>query len=158
MSLRVIQWATGGVGVAAIKGVLEHPDLELVGCWVHSKSKSGKDVGEIIGTDPVGVTATDSVLCHLGEQGIGVAHQQLWQGAAAVEGVDGPARGGLPVRCEAPARADACTQRALHVAHAHQRGAGGLLPSAIDHELPDRRSAFSPNRTRITSRFCSAIR
>ena len=61
MSLRVIQWATGGVGVAAIKGVLEHPDLELVGCWVHSKTKSGKDVGEIIGTEPVGVTATDSV-------------------------------------------------------------------------------------------------
>ena len=61
MSLRVIQWATGGVGVAAIKGVLEHPDLELVGCWVHSKSKSGKDVGEIIGTERVGVVATDSV-------------------------------------------------------------------------------------------------
>ncbi len=61
MTLRVVQWATGSVGVAAIKGVLEHPDLELVGCWVHSKTKSGKDVGEIIGADPVGVTATDSV-------------------------------------------------------------------------------------------------
>jgi hypothetical protein len=60
MSLRVIQWATGSVGVAAIKGVLEHPDLELVGCWVHSKAKSGKDVGEIIGAEPLGVTATDS--------------------------------------------------------------------------------------------------
>ena len=61
MSLRVIQWATGGVGIAAINGVLEHPDLDLVGCWVHSKDKSGKDIGEIIGTDPIGVTATDSV-------------------------------------------------------------------------------------------------
>ncbi|MGB3894610.1 MAG: dihydrodipicolinate reductase, partial [Mycolicibacter sinensis] len=60
MSLQVIQWATGSVGVAAIKGVLEHPDLELVGCWVHSKAKSGKDVGEIIGAEPLGVTATDS--------------------------------------------------------------------------------------------------
>ena len=47
MGLRVVQWATGGVGVAAIKGVLEHPDLELVGCWVHSEDKAGKDVGEI---------------------------------------------------------------------------------------------------------------
>ena len=27
MGLRVVQWATGGVGVAAIKGVLEHPCL-----------------------------------------------------------------------------------------------------------------------------------
>ena len=61
MGLRVVQWATGGVGVAAIKGVLEHPDLELVGCWVHSEDKAGKDVGEIIGTEPLGVTATNSV-------------------------------------------------------------------------------------------------
>ena len=49
MGLRVVQWATGGVGVAAIKGVLEHPDLELVGCWVHSKDKAGKDVGDLVG-------------------------------------------------------------------------------------------------------------
>jgi hypothetical protein len=61
MSLRVIQWATGSVGVAAIKGVLEHPELELAGCWVHSEAKSGKDVGEIIGTPPLGVTATNSI-------------------------------------------------------------------------------------------------
>jgi hypothetical protein len=61
MVLRVVQWATGGVGVAAIKGVLEHPELELVGCWVHSEAKSGKDVGEIIGVDPLGVTATNDV-------------------------------------------------------------------------------------------------
>ena len=46
MGLRVVQWATGGVGVAAIKGMLEHPDLEFVGCWVHSADKAGKDVGE----------------------------------------------------------------------------------------------------------------
>ncbi|HTY27433.1 MAG TPA: dihydrodipicolinate reductase [Mycobacterium sp.] len=61
MALRVVQWATGSVGVAAIKGVLEHPELELAGCWVHSKAKAGRDVGEIIGTDPLGVTATDSI-------------------------------------------------------------------------------------------------
>src|SRR6204780_4936504 len=61
MSLRVVQWATGSGGVAAIKGVLEHPELELAGCWVHSEAKGGKDVGEIIGTPPVGVTATNSL-------------------------------------------------------------------------------------------------
>jgi len=61
MTLRVVQWATGGVGVAAIKGVLEHPDLELVGCWVHSEAKSGKDVGELLGGDPLGVVATNDV-------------------------------------------------------------------------------------------------
>lgn len=61
MALRVVQWATGSVGTAAINGVLEHPELELAGCWVHSKAKSGKDVGEIIGGAPLGVIATDSI-------------------------------------------------------------------------------------------------
>ena len=58
--LRVIQWATGGVGKAAIEGVLRHPELELVGCWVHSPGKHGKDVGDIVGIGPVGVPATTS--------------------------------------------------------------------------------------------------
>lgn len=61
MAYRVVQWATGGVGIAAIKGVLEHPDLELVGCWVHSEAKNGQDVGELIGGETLGVAATNSV-------------------------------------------------------------------------------------------------
>ncbi len=58
--IKVVQWATGGVGKAAIEGVLSHPDLELAGCWVHSAGKDGKDVGELLGTGPVGVVATSS--------------------------------------------------------------------------------------------------
>ncbi|MEY2404266.1 MAG: hypothetical protein QOD38_1817, partial [Acidimicrobiaceae bacterium] len=61
MALRVIQWATGGVGRAAIEGVLGHPELELVGCWVHSADKKGRDVGELLGRAPLGVAATDDV-------------------------------------------------------------------------------------------------
>ncbi|WP_344733741.1 hypothetical protein [Nocardioides fonticola] len=60
MAIRVVQWATGGVGKAAIEAVLAHPDLELVGTWVHSDAKHGKDVGEILGIEPVGVAATTS--------------------------------------------------------------------------------------------------
>ena len=59
--LRVIQWATGGVGQAAIEGVITHPELELVGCWVHSAAKNGRDVGELIGREPIGVVASDDV-------------------------------------------------------------------------------------------------
>ena len=59
--MRVIQWATGSVGKAAIEGILLHPDLELVGCWVHSDSKNGVDVGEILGIEPLGVAATSSM-------------------------------------------------------------------------------------------------
>jgi len=47
------------VGRAAIEGVVAHPDLELVGAFVYSPDKAGRDVGEICGIDPVGVTATD---------------------------------------------------------------------------------------------------
>lgn len=63
MSLKVIQWATGGVGRAAIEGILAHPELELVGCWVHSEEKAGRDVGELCGLAPLGVIAT----CDVGE-------------------------------------------------------------------------------------------
>jgi 2,4-diaminopentanoate dehydrogenase len=61
MPYRVIQWATGGVGRGAIEGVVSHPELELVGCWVHSRSKNGRDAGEIAGIGPIGVTATQDV-------------------------------------------------------------------------------------------------
>ena len=60
-SYRVIQWATGGVGRAAIEGVLAHPDLTLAGCWVHSGDKDGVDAGVLAGRDPIGVTATTDV-------------------------------------------------------------------------------------------------
>lgn len=58
MSYRVIQWATGNVGRAAIEGVAAHPELELVGCWVSSDAKVGRDAGEIAGIGALGVTAT----------------------------------------------------------------------------------------------------
>jgi 2,4-diaminopentanoate dehydrogenase len=61
MSLRVIQWATGGVGRAAMEGVIEHPDLELAGAWVHSPTKEGVDLGTLLGREPLGVTATGDV-------------------------------------------------------------------------------------------------
>ena len=60
MAIRVVQWATGGVGTAAMQGVLAHPDLELVGAWVHSEAKHGRDLGELVGEDPIGVAATTS--------------------------------------------------------------------------------------------------
>jgi hypothetical protein len=60
MTLRVVQWATGGVGRAAIEGIRLHPELDLVGCYVHSDDKDGVDVGELVGTEPLGVLATSS--------------------------------------------------------------------------------------------------
>lgn len=58
MTYRVIQWATGTVGVHAVPAIHHHPDLELTGLWVHSDDKAGRDAGEICGIDPIGVAAT----------------------------------------------------------------------------------------------------
>jgi hypothetical protein len=41
--------------------VVEHPEYELVGCFAHSESKIGKDVGDIVGIGKTGVLATGSI-------------------------------------------------------------------------------------------------
>jgi len=61
MSLKVIQWATGGIGRAAIAGIARHPQLELVGCWVHSEDKVGRDAGELAAIESLGVAATNDI-------------------------------------------------------------------------------------------------
>ncbi|MCZ6784979.1 MAG: hypothetical protein O7G30_16900 [Proteobacteria bacterium] len=58
---RVVQWATGVVGSAALRGILRHPKLELVGVKVYSEAKEGLDAGDIIGTDRTRVRATRDV-------------------------------------------------------------------------------------------------
>ena len=58
---RIIQWATGHQGRHVIEMIAGdgRPHLELVGCWVSSKDKIGRDAGEIAGVGPLGVEATD---------------------------------------------------------------------------------------------------
>ena len=56
--LRVVQWATGTVGKAAMRAVIGHPDLELVGARVYSEAKEGIDAGTLCGLPPIGVSAT----------------------------------------------------------------------------------------------------
>jgi 4-hydroxy-tetrahydrodipicolinate reductase len=59
MTYRVVQWSTGNVGVPALHGIISHPDLQLVGLWVHSTAKAGADAGTLCGLPPIGVTATN---------------------------------------------------------------------------------------------------
>lgn len=59
--LRVVQWTTGRTGRAAVRGMVGHPVLDLVGCYAFAPDKVGRDVGELCGLDPIGVTATDDV-------------------------------------------------------------------------------------------------
>jgi hypothetical protein len=58
---RVIQWATGTVGKAALKHFIENPVIELVGVYVTNPQKIGKDAGELVGLPPTGVIATNDV-------------------------------------------------------------------------------------------------
>jgi hypothetical protein len=58
---RVIQWATGAQGVESIRAMIDRPDLELAGGWVHSAEKEGQDLGVIAGRDPIGVTGTRDI-------------------------------------------------------------------------------------------------
>src|SRR6201988_5362372 len=58
MAIRVAVWGPGSMGVIALRGVIDHPELELVGVVVHSDSKAGRDAGELCGIAPVGVVAT----------------------------------------------------------------------------------------------------
>jgi 4-hydroxy-tetrahydrodipicolinate reductase len=55
---RVVQWGTGAVGLHALRFVLDHPELELVGLKCHTDAKAGRDAGEIAGRAASGVTAT----------------------------------------------------------------------------------------------------
>ena len=58
---QIIAWSTGHVGIHALRGIIRHPDMELVGLWVHSPDKVGRDAGELAGRDPVGVAATNDI-------------------------------------------------------------------------------------------------
>ncbi|WP_019926135.1 hypothetical protein [Nocardia sp. BMG111209] len=61
-NLRVAQWATGTIGTHALRSVIEHPDMTLVGLRVYSDGKQGSDAGTLSGLDTVtGVTATADI-------------------------------------------------------------------------------------------------
>ena len=59
---RVVQWAAGTVGRCAMRAVVRHPKMELVGLKVFSDAKVGQDIGVLAGLDkPVGINATQSI-------------------------------------------------------------------------------------------------
>jgi 2,4-diaminopentanoate dehydrogenase len=61
VTYRIIQWGTGNVGKHALRTIVERPGYELVGLRVYNPDKVGKDAGELLGRDPLGVRATDDI-------------------------------------------------------------------------------------------------
>jgi hypothetical protein len=56
---RVVQWATGAVGSAQLREVIDDPRLELVGLLVFDPDKVGTDAGAFVGRGTTGVIATN---------------------------------------------------------------------------------------------------
>ena len=57
--IKVVQWATGAVGGAQLRAVIDDPDLDLVGLFVYSPDKVGVDAGTLVDRGPTGVLATN---------------------------------------------------------------------------------------------------
>jgi 4-hydroxy-tetrahydrodipicolinate reductase len=83
MAHRVVVWGTGFVGKMVLREVFDHPHFDLVGVGVSTPAKVGVDVGEICGTAPVGVAATDDIEALIALEPDAVAHYGPTAGFAA---------------------------------------------------------------------------
>jgi hypothetical protein len=61
MAVRVIHCGTGLTGTEALRAIIADPALELVGQYVTTPGKVGKDSGELVGLGKTGVIATDDL-------------------------------------------------------------------------------------------------
>lgn len=61
MTYRVVQWATGAMGTAILRTMLDHPGIDVVGTYVYGEAKAGRDVGDLARRDATGVLATSDV-------------------------------------------------------------------------------------------------
>ena len=160
MVLRVIQWATGSVGVAAINGVLTHPELELVGCWVHSKAKRGKDVGEIIGSDArIGVVATDDADTVLATDADAVIYAPLLPDVGEVAALLRSGKNVVtPVGWFYPSAKQAAPLQAAALAGNATLHGAGIGPGAVTELFPLLLSAMSTAVTFVRAEEFSDLR
>lgn len=83
--LRVVQWTTGNVGRRALRAIVRHPDLELVGVFAHSPDKVGRDAAELCGLDdPTGVLATADIADLLALGPDACSYNPLWPDVATL--------------------------------------------------------------------------
>lgn len=79
MTLRVLQWTTGNVGRRALRAILRHPDLDLVGVFAHSPSKVGVDAADLCGHEALtGVRATSDVDALLSLRADACSYNPMW--------------------------------------------------------------------------------
>lgn len=159
MALRVVQWATGGVGVAAIRGIIEHPDLELAGCWVHSAAKAGRDAGELAGLEPIGVVATGSVEEILSLEADAVIYTPLMANADEVAALLRSGKNVVtPVGWLYPSERSGAPLRAAAVEGGVTLHGTGIAPGGISEKFPLMLSAMSTGVTFVRAEEYSDLR
>jgi hypothetical protein len=160
MRHRVIQWATGGVGRAAIQGIVRHPELELVGCWVHGRSKDGRDAGELAGIAPLGVKATRDVDALLALDADCVLYSPILGDAALLERILRSGKNVVtPLGWFYPWRSPdvAALEAACHAGRVTFHGTG-IHPGGITERFPLMVSALSGSVTHVRAEEFSDIR
>jgi len=160
MTYRVVQWATGNVGRAAIEGVLAHPDLELAGAFVYSAAKAGLDVGEICDIDQVGVIATDKVDDILALEADCVVYSpMLADHAEVIRLLESGLNVVTPVGWIYPFRSHdvAAVEAACRAGDATLHGSG-INPGGITEQIPLLLSAFCKDIRHVRAEEFSDIR
>jgi len=157
--LKVIQWATGGVGRAAIAGVVAHPELELVGCWVHSADKAGRDAGELCGLGALGVAATHDVEALLALPADCVVYSPIMPDPGLVARLLGSGKNVVtPLNWFYPGKRDvAALEAACHRGGSTLHGTG-IHPGGITERFPLMVSALSSAITHVRAEEFSDIR
>jgi hypothetical protein len=159
VTYRVIQWATGGVGRAAIEGIVSHPELELVGCWVHSSDKVGRDVGEICGTGRLGIAATDDVEALLALDADCVMYAPIMADKAQVVRILESGKNVVtPLNWFYPGKRDVADLEAACLAGGVTLHGTGIHPGGITERFPLMISALSRCVTHVRAEEFSDIR
>ena len=159
VSFRVIQWATGGVGRAAMEGVLAHPELELAGAWVHSPEKDGTDLGALLGREDLGVTATRDVDALLASEADCVLYSPIFADPGVVAAILESGKnvvtplGWFYPPPEEREKFDAIAKRAGVTLHGT-----GINPGGITERFPLMISALSGSVTHVRAEEFSDIR
>lgn len=86
--IRVIQWATGSMGKACLRAVLDDDRFQLVGVYVYGEAKAGRDAGDIARRAETGVIATRSMAEILALEADVVVHTPMLSSPYAAHDVD----------------------------------------------------------------------
>ena len=159
VTYRVVQWATGNLGRAAIEGIVAHPELELAGVWVRSEEKVGVDAGTLAGIDPLDVSATNKIEDIIAIKPDCVLYAPLMADESEVVRlleagihVVTPLNWFYPGHIDVPALRTACDKGGA-VLHGT-----GIHPGGMTEKIPLVLGAFSQNITYVSSEEFSDCR